>query len=91
MIQDFRVYTEEGNFKSGEGKVSTYDIKQEYLDAIKASINLGDRKVKVVVDTANGTASIIAREVYEMFDGVELVPLYMESNPEFQIITQIQV
>lgn len=83
MIQDFRVYTEEGNFKSGEGKVSTYDIKQEYLDAIKASINLGNRKVKVVVDTANGTASIIAREVYEMFDGVELVPLYMESNPEF--------
>lgn len=83
MIQDFRVFIEEGNFKTGEGSVSTYDIKDEYLKAIKKSISLGDRKIKVVVDTANGTASIIAKEVYEMFDNVELVPLYIDSNPEF--------
>ena len=83
MIQDFRVFIEEGNFKTGEGSVSTYDIKDEYLKAIKESISLGDRKIKVVVDTANGTASIIAKEVYGMFDNVELVPLYIDSNPEF--------
>ena len=83
MIQDFRVFIEEGKFKTGEGSVSTYDIKDEYLKAIKESISLGDRKIKVVVDTANGTASIIAKEVYEMFDNVELVPLYIDSNPEF--------
>ena len=83
MIQDFRVFIEEGNFKTGEGTVSTYDIKDEYLKAIKESISLGDRKIKVVVDTANGTASIIAKEVYGMFDNVELVPLYIDSNPEF--------
>ena len=83
MIQDFRVYTDEGNFKTGKGNISTYDIKQEYLDAIKESINLGDRKVKVVVDTANGTASIIAKEVYNMFENIELVPLYMTSDPTF--------
>ncbi len=83
MIQDFRAYTEEGNFKTGKGNISTYDIKQEYLDAIKESINLGDRKLKVVVDTANGTASIIAKEVYNMFENIELVPLYMTSDPTF--------
>ena len=83
MIQDFRVFIEEGKFKTGEGSVSTYDIKDEYLKAIKESISLGDRKIKVVVDTANGTASIIAKEVYGMFDNVELVPLYIDSNPEF--------
>ena len=83
MIQDFRVYTEEGKFKTGKGNISTYDIKQEYLDAIKESINLGNRKVKVVVDTANGTASIIAKEVYNMFENIELVPLYMTSDPTF--------
>ena len=83
MIQDFRVYTENGNFKSGEGKIEKYDIKKEYLDAIKESIKLGDKKIKVVVDTANGTASIIAKEVYEMFENVELIPLYIESNPDF--------
>ena len=83
MIQDFRVFIEEGNFKQGKGSFSTYDIKDEYLKAIKESIDLGDRKIKVVVDTANGTASIIAKEVYGMFDNVELVPLYIDSNPEF--------
>ena len=83
MIQDFRVYTEEGNFKSGKGSVETYDIKQNYLDGIKASIKLGDRKVKVVLDTANGTASIIAKEVYNMFPNIELIPLNIESDPDF--------
>lgn len=83
MIQDFRVYTEEGNFKKGNGKISKYDIKQNYLDAIKESIDLGDKKIKVVVDTANGTASIIAKEVYNMFNNIELIPLYIDSNPDF--------
>lgn len=83
MIQDFRIYTEDGNFKKGNGKVSTYDIKQDYLNAIKQSIDLGDRKIKVVVDTANGTASIVAKEVYNMFKNIELVPLNIESNPDF--------
>lgn len=83
MIQDFRVYTEEGNFKSGKGSVETYDIKQNYLDGIKASIKLGNRKIKVVLDTANGTASIIAKEVYNMFPNIELIPLNIESDPDF--------
>ena len=83
MIQDFRIYTEEGNFKTGEGKIENYDIKEAYLAAIKESISLGDKKIKVVVDTANGTASIIAKEVYGMFDNIELVPLYIDSDPNF--------
>jgi len=83
MIQDFRIYTEEGNFKSGTGNVSNYDIRQEYLDAIKESIKLGDKKIKVVVDTANGTASIVAKDVYSMFENVELIPLYMDSDSSF--------
>lgn len=83
MIQDFRVYTEEGNFKSGKGSIETYDIKQNYLDGIKASIKLGNRKIKVVLDTANGTASIIAKEVYNMFPNIELIPLNIESDPDF--------
>lgn len=83
MIQDFRIYTEEGKFKEGKGNVSTYDIKDAYLKAIKDSIHMGDKKVRVVLDTANGTASIIAKEVYDMFDNIELVPLNIKSDPNF--------
>ncbi|MGN1013703.1 MAG: phosphomannomutase/phosphoglucomutase [Clostridia bacterium] len=83
MIQDFRVYTENGNFKTGDGKITNYDIKQEYLDEVKKSIDMGEKKIKVVLDTANGTASIIAKQVYSMFKNIELIPLYIDSNPDF--------
>lgn len=83
MIQDFRVYTENGSFKTGDGKITNYDIKQEYLDEVKKSIDMGEKKIKVVLDTANGTASIIAKQVYSMFDNIELIPLYIDSNPDF--------
>ena len=92
MIQDFRVFVEETtknlineNFVKENvenEKVRYVDIRNDYLKLVKDTINLGDRKIKVVVDTANGTASIIAKEMYEMFD-LELIPLYMESDSDF--------
>ena len=84
MIQDFRKFTGKCEFTSGEGKIEEVNIKAGYLNLIKDSINLGDRKIKVVVDTANGTASIVAKEVFEMFkDKVEMIPLYMEPDSDF--------
>ena len=84
MIQDFRVFTEKCEFISGDGKLEKFDIKQDYLKLVKESINLGNRKIKVVVDTANGTASIIAKDVFDLFkDKIEMVPLYMKSDSNF--------
>ena len=89
MIQDFRIFVDEValsydemNFEN-KGEVEIVDIRQDYLDLVKNSIKLGDRKIKAVVDTANGTASIIAKEMYEMFPNIELIPLYIDSNPDF--------
>jgi phosphomannomutase/phosphoglucomutase len=82
LIQDFRRFVEAGNFKKGNGIVTTDDVRERYLELIKKSINLGNKKIKVVVDSANGTTSIIAKEAFEMM-GVELIPLYMESDPDF--------
>lgn len=89
MIQDFRVFVEENTkvVKEKEalpvlGCVTPKEIRADYLALVKEAISLGNRKIKVVVDTANGTASIIAKEMYEMFD-LELIPLYMESDARF--------
>lgn len=82
LIQDFRRFIEAGNFRKGNGIVTTDDIRDRYLELIKKSINLGDRKIKAVVDCANGTTSIIAKEAFEML-GVEVIPLYIESNSDF--------
>ena len=84
MIQEFREFTSRCEFASGEGKVQEFNVKKEYLKLIKESISLGKRKIKVVVDTANGTASIIAKDIFDMFkDKIDMVPLYMESDSRF--------
>lgn len=82
LIQDFRRYIENGNFKQGNGTVIKDDIRERYLNLIKKSISLGNRKIKAVVDGGNGTTSIIAKEAFEMM-GVEVIPLYLDSNPDF--------
>ena len=90
MIQQFRRFVEENSKKevNNERKVIGHVVKENvregYLNLVKKSIDLGDEKIKVVVDTANGTASIIAQEMFDMFkDKIEMIPLYMESDPEF--------
>ena len=90
MIEDFRDYVfsnakeEIDNIRDTKGTVRKVDIRQGYLDLVKKSVDINGKKIKAVVDTANGTASIIAEEMYNMFkDKIELIPLYIESDPEF--------
>lgn len=90
MIQEFRRFVEENsknevnNERDVLGHVVKENIREGYLSLVKKSIDLGDKKIKVVVDTANGTASIIAQEMFDMFKNkIEMIPLYMESDPDF--------
>ncbi len=90
MIQDFRIFVEENTKKliedglsSSRGIIREENIEKEYLNLVKGAVNLGKRKIRAVVDTANGTASIIAKKMYEMFPSIELIPLYMESDSSF--------
>ena len=90
MIQQFRRFVEENSKKEVNnereviGHVVKENVREGYLNLVKKSIDLGDKKIKAVVDTANGTASIIAQEMFDMFkDKIEMIPLYMESDSEF--------
>lgn len=82
MIQDFRRYVEKCSFRSGEGTVTSKDVRQGYLDLIKKSISMGPRKIKAVIDAGNGTTSIIAEDAFKMM-GVDIVPIFCDSNPDF--------
>ena len=66
-IQDFLAYILKGEFSKGEGKISTYDIRPDYLKLYRENLHFGDRRVKAVIDPGNGTTAIIAKELYEMF------------------------
>ncbi len=66
-IQDFLEFILEGKFLSGEGRVTSYNIRDEYFELFKKSLSFGPRRVKVVIDPGNGTTSILAKELYEAF------------------------
>ncbi|MCI9586039.1 MAG: phosphomannomutase/phosphoglucomutase [Bacilli bacterium] len=83
LIEDFKDFTYKQEFLTKEeGQITKKDIKEAYLENIKKSINLGDRKIKVVVDCGNGTGSIVIKEILDMFN-IDYELLYCDSNPEF--------
>lgn len=71
MIEDFRDFTFAGNFTYKEGSYEKISCEKYYLDLIKNSISLGNRKIKVVFDTGNGTGSVIVKKVLDLFPEIE--------------------
>jgi phosphomannomutase/phosphoglucomutase len=62
--------------------VKQEDIVHPYLEMLKQKIQLGTRKIKVVVDCGNGTPSRFAPQALKNW-GCEVVELYCESDPDF--------
>lgn len=81
-IKDFKRFLDKHDYKIGKGKMYDLDIREKYLNNIKNSINLGSKKIKVVVDCGNGTASTIIKDVMSMFN-IEIDYLYCDSDPSF--------
>lgn len=81
-ITDFRDFTNNRDYLSGQGNLSELNIREDYLNLMRNSVDLGDRKVKVVYDCGNGTGSIIVKDVLDLFD-IEYDLLYCESDPTF--------
>ena len=46
-IQDFLAYIKAGNFKKGNGTVTDYSIREEYLELFRTNLHFGNRKLKV--------------------------------------------
>ena len=81
-IQDFLNFILKGEFESGEGSFTEYDITPEYLALFKENLKFGERRVKVVLDPGNGTTSIIMKKIYEMFP-IDIVCINDESDGTF--------
>ena len=61
MIQEFLEFLLKGEFDEGSGKITTYDVKDEYYKLLLSSININpNKKLNVVVDCGNGTTSNFA-------------------------------
>ena len=65
-----------------KGSVKKLNIKEEYIEDLINNINLEKRRLKVVIDCGNGTASTIIRDVYKNFN-CDVIYLYSQSDPTF--------
>ncbi|MDD2479976.1 MAG: phosphomannomutase/phosphoglucomutase [Victivallaceae bacterium] len=61
------------------GKISKYDISDEYAQFLRSHAQM-DRKLKVVVDYANAMGSLEIAGIEDMFD---IIPLYKELDGTF--------
>lgn len=64
------------------GKLALADVTEDYIRAITSRIELGPRKLKLVVDCGNGTAGYIAPVVLKAL-GCDVVELFCDSDPAF--------
>jgi phosphomannomutase/phosphoglucomutase len=81
-IQALRRLAESGKFATGQGRVTTADVVTPYRAYVKENVQLGKRKLKVVVDAGNGTGGVIAVPLFESL-GLEVVPLFIEMDGRF--------
>lgn len=85
QVYDFRDFTLKGNFITSKikGDVDKLDIFPYYKSLIRENISMGDKKLKVVVDPGNGTTALFAKEIYSMFNNLDLIMINDKSDPRF--------
>ena len=80
-IQDLLRSIQASNFTSGSAGYERITVLDHYVDDIAGRFNL-ERPMRVAVDCGNGTGSILAVRLLEAI-GVEVTPLFCESDPTF--------
>lgn len=80
-IQKIRKIAESEKFAGGKGKSVKKGISKEYAKMIAKKIRL-KKKLKVVVDCGNGTASPFAPKIFRSL-GCRVLELFCDSDPNF--------
>lgn len=73
-----------GDFIKGHrcGYILERSPVEEYIKNIEEKVKLGPKKLKVVVDCGNGTASLFAPEILKKL-GCDVIPIYCTSDSDF--------
>jgi phosphomannomutase len=68
--------------KENTGKVENIEIFNAYYSHLHSILNMGNKKIKAVLDCGNGTASLFAPQIFESFS-ISTEKIYCESDPSF--------
>ena len=82
QIQEIKEILLSGNFLDGKGTVERKDILPDYIDFVTQNIQLGNRKLKVVVDSGNGVGGIVGVPLFKKL-GCEVIELFTEPDSSF--------
>lgn len=80
-IQNIRKILECGKYAEGPGSVFSAQVIPDYQDFILKNIHI-KRKIKVVVDSGNGTAGLVAPKILRGL-GCEVIELFSEVDGNF--------
>ncbi len=80
-IQDLKKRIEAGNLKHGQGKRTSANVLDAYVEKIVGDVKLA-RPMKIVMDCGNGVAGAIAPELFKRL-GCDIVPLFCEVDGNF--------
>ena len=80
-IQDIRKRIEAGSFLAGEGKRTTADVLDAYVERIAGDVKIA-RPFHIAVDCGNGVAGMLAPRLYRRL-GCKVTELYCEVDGNF--------
>src|SRR6185436_3660904 len=81
-IQGLRERIESGRLATGSGRLTTRDIREDYIARIVSDIRLA-RPLHVVVDCGNGVAGATAPELYRRLGCNKVTELYCDVDGTF--------
>jgi phosphomannomutase/phosphoglucomutase len=81
QIEEIKEIALAGKFAEGEGSVSSLEVLDQYCEDIVSKVELGPRKLTVVVDAGNGMGGVTAVPIYKAL-GVELIELFTQPDPD---------
>ena len=81
QIQTIKEIVTGRHYATGSGQVSQENIFPEYIDMIKSKLTF-PKKLKVVVDAGNGTAGLLAPQLWRDL-GCDVIELYCEPDGTF--------
>ena len=82
MIKEFEKFIDDGNFLEGNGKLEKRNIKEEYINYVVSHLKFGKKRIKVVLDPANGVTTTIARDIFSKLN-IDLTIINEESDGTF--------
>ncbi len=82
QIREIKEIALAGVFSSGAGTIENLEVLADYEADIVSKINVGNRKLKVVVDGGNGMGGVTGVPVYEKL-GFDLIKLFTEPDSNF--------